>query len=611
VAPVEWTVISGEQAETLLANLTYNEHPTTQRVRPSQGDYGIDLLIPVGECGEPFDVHQIKKFADNLGDSEKRQIKNSFRRFLVGVGRRKVPAADWYLVMPIDPTVDNYLTWFLGMPGEVIKEMFADGKLALTDDEKQRITAWRDADGRKIEWKGRTHCDNLAAKYPFVVDYYVHGGQQTIRDAVKDVAALLKTDASLHDSADADTVALATPAELYGHLAKLQSVLDTDPHYRYGVSLDPTPPEIVEEPDLVAASQVTQEDGQTVTFRIYRRFAEALNERPIELKLKFLVGHATFDQQAFEMWRKYGKALTAPAEVEADLPGGLGGAVSGQVAQVSIGAVGENFEARLRIRRPDGTTGDPLPFSLTMTSGTAGDSGQGTDQAGFLTVDIISDRETRIGTWQIKRKGCVGAEVMAVLPSIEFLHELHAPNVLQIAQKYGQFEDYAEIPLNDDVYPDAFMDYLRALAIIQTATATPVLIPDVRTITVGEVEAVIEAVALVSGQTVVVAWDSLAMAADASVEEAGPEQEIDFASEYQLLEMKQLVVAVGEQNLVLGTVSKLALSARYEIDDGNLVARPYRNDSLQKNFSPLPDAAEPFYRHVLGKKIGQIDDPVS
>jgi hypothetical protein len=208
---------------------------------------------------------------------------------------------------------------------------------------------------------------------------------------------------------------------------------------------------------------VTQEDGQTVTFRIYRRFAEALNERPVELKLKFLGGDATFDKQAFEMWRKYGKALTAPAEVEANLPGGLGGAMSGGVAQVSIGAVGETFDARLRICRPDGTTGKPLPFSLTMTSGTAGDSGKGTDQAGFLTVEIISDRETRIGTWQITRKGCVGAEVMAVLPSIEFLHELHAPNVVQIARKYGQFDDYTEIPLNDDLYPDAFVDYLRAV----------------------------------------------------------------------------------------------------------------------------------------------------
>jgi hypothetical protein len=97
-----------------------------------------------------------------------------------------------------------------------------------------------------------------------VIDFYLHGGSQTIRDAIKDVAALLRTDQSLPDPSDTSTAALVTPAEVYGHLAKLQSVLDTDPHYRYGVSLDPTPPEIVEQPNLVA-TQITEPDGQTIT----------------------------------------------------------------------------------------------------------------------------------------------------------------------------------------------------------------------------------------------------------------------------------------------------------------------------------------------------------
>ena len=111
-----------------------------------------------------------------------------------------------------------------------------------------------------------------------------------------------------------------------------------------------------------------------------------------------------------------------------------------------------------------------------------------------------------------------------------------------------------------------------------------------------------------SGQTVVTSWDGLAMATDASIEHVGPEANIDFASEYQILVMEQLVLNVGEQTLVLGTVAKFALSARYEVDNGNVVARPYRNDTLQKSFSPLPDAAGPVNRRVLGRVIGKIDD---
>ena len=66
MAPVEWTVISGEQAEDVLSNLLYSEHTNAVRVRPSQGDLGIDVLVPVDATGEPFDVYQIKKFANTL-----------------------------------------------------------------------------------------------------------------------------------------------------------------------------------------------------------------------------------------------------------------------------------------------------------------------------------------------------------------------------------------------------------------------------------------------------------------------------------------------------------------------------------------------------------------
>ena len=48
---VEWTVIEGGPAETVLSNLLYNEHNTAVRVRPSRGDLGIDVLVPVTACG--------------------------------------------------------------------------------------------------------------------------------------------------------------------------------------------------------------------------------------------------------------------------------------------------------------------------------------------------------------------------------------------------------------------------------------------------------------------------------------------------------------------------------------------------------------------------------
>ena len=311
VTQVEWSELEAPQAETLLSVLLYNEHPKATRVRPSQGDFGIDVLVPSDSAPEAFDAYQIKYFSKSLTASQRGQVEKSFRRFLIGLARRGLSVADWYLVIPVDNTLDTQMDWFNRMPAKVIGEMFDDDKFVqlekkqapLTADEKEKIAVWRDVPGRVIKWEGRPFCMTLAAKYPFVVDYYLHGGQEHILDAFKDLASVLATDKSLPDppSGGAGTAALVTPAELQDHLFKVQKVLDTDPHFKYGISLDPAPPAILGEENLVAASQVTQPDGRSVTVRIYQRFDEALRERPIPINVAFLASHATFDQDAFDM----------------------------------------------------------------------------------------------------------------------------------------------------------------------------------------------------------------------------------------------------------------------------------------------------------------------
>lgn len=243
-----------------------------------------------------------------------------------------------------------------------------------------------------------------------------------------------------------------------------------------------------------------------------------------------------------------------------------------------------------------------------MSEGTAGQSGHGSDHTDFITFEVISDRECRTGTWDFKRKKLFGAEVVAALPSIEFMQELAAPNILEIAPKYGQFVTYAGIPPTEYVFPDALVDYLRALATVQTATATPILIPDLTKVSAADAEDVAEAAALVSGQTVVVNWSEIRMGPLASQKLAVEGQEVDLANHYQFVRMQRLVLHVGKQELTLGTVSTSYLSARVEIEDGRLLARPFRNNTAHKTFSPKPDAAGEYEGHVLSRVIGRVDD---
>jgi hypothetical protein len=160
VPQVPWSELGGDQAETLISNLLYSEHPkTATRVRPSRGDYGIDVVVPNASAPDKIDVYQIKKFFETLTANQRGQVEKSFRRFLLGFVRGGWPIADWYLLMPVDPTSEKDSDWFVKMPNAVIADMFEDAKLALTEAEKEQITAWRTTPGRIIEWEGRNACD--------------------------------------------------------------------------------------------------------------------------------------------------------------------------------------------------------------------------------------------------------------------------------------------------------------------------------------------------------------------------------------------------------------------------------------------------------------------
>ncbi|QLL09000.1 hypothetical protein [Mycobacterium vicinigordonae] len=608
---VEWTELGGDEAETVLANLIYSEHPLATRVRPSRGDFGIDVVTPVAGAPEVFDVYQIKRFASTLSPSQKKQVEESFRRLLIGFVQRGVPLADWYLVMPVDPTVDNLLDWFVAMPDVVIAAMFEEkdkktGEPLLTDDEKVKIAEWRNAPGRIIKWEGRPFCETLAGKYPYVIDYYLHGGEQRLRSALAVVGPILQTDRLLPAPEQGSTAALLTPVEVRDHLLRLQEVLDTDPHFRYGVSFDPAPPEITEEPHLVAATQEIQPDGQTLTFRIYARFSESLNERPVPISLKFSFDAPAFDRDAFDEWRKYGKPLTAPVEIEADLPGGLGSALSGKASRILIHPIGSSYELRLRIRTPEGTAGQELLFAMSATTGPeeAGLWAHGTDESGFLTYENTLDVDTQRVTTGFRHAGLMGAEAAKVLPSLEFAADLRSPNVIQAAERYGPFLDFHAVPGDQALIPQSVLRYVRDLVTIQTRTATPILVPELAAITTRDARVIAEAAALINGHTVVSKWVDISFPLEPGVE-------IDTTGHYLVGLIDPLIVEVGDQKLTLGAVEKKLLSAKFEIDDNLVRAHPHLNDTVHTTFAPDEPVPDRSCRPVRGQDLGPTGENAS
>jgi hypothetical protein len=606
VARVEWSALSGDDVEAVLSNLLYNVYERALRVRPSQGDYGIDVLVPTDERPEKWDVYQIKKFAQNLTANQKSQIEDSFGRVLVGLVRRGVPLNDWYLVMPLDPTLDNLLDWFNDMPEKVIATLFADEKLALTDEEKSQIRAWRDAPGRIVGWKALPYCQNLAAEYGYVIDYYLHGGAERIRTAVSDVGKLLQRDLGLRDQQvtasqpKEGSAAVLEPGEVREHLQRLNNVLDTDPHFRYEVTIGPYRPDLPPEPRLVAATQENMADGGWLTFKIYERSAQSLDERPIPLHLEFHFEDSPEDREAFEVWRKYGKPLEVSASFKADLPGGLDG--EGKAGRIRLGpADGETeFRNRLRIVEPSGTALAELGFAMSSTTGLDGTGvwTHGEDDSGTLATEALVDGTALGGKINFTVKPLAGRSASKSLPAANFASHLAAPNRLQVAAEYGPFLDFSPLPAGDPLVHPAVARIVHALAVVQTRTGTEITIPALSDVNSDELRSIRRAAALIDGQVIVGRWTgslTFDKFSDAELVEG----------HYQVGVIERLAITIDGVTVELGSVEWAALSALVSSGpDGKVHAVPHLNDTVHTSF--LPDDPADLGPHTEGKQLVRV-----
>ena len=79
---INWEREPGDKVEEYVEALILTAiNPRAVRITPSQGDKGVDILAPVGE---QFDVYQVKRYTRPFGRSsnEEKSIINSWDRFV-------------------------------------------------------------------------------------------------------------------------------------------------------------------------------------------------------------------------------------------------------------------------------------------------------------------------------------------------------------------------------------------------------------------------------------------------------------------------------------------------------------------------------------------------
>jgi hypothetical protein len=140
--------------------LLCNRYPNAVRVRPSQGDGGIDVFVPgPAGFGPERAVYQVKRFNENLTSGQKRKIKRSYQRVVETSQKEGWRITEWHLVMPLDLTNPN-LGW--------LDDIIADADFP-------------------CETNGLVFCDTLAASYPKVIDYYLRDGKDRLQAEMNNV----------------------------------------------------------------------------------------------------------------------------------------------------------------------------------------------------------------------------------------------------------------------------------------------------------------------------------------------------------------------------------------------------------------------------------------
>jgi hypothetical protein len=412
VGRVEWRRYEGDDVEAVVAMMLNREHRNSVRITPSQGDGGVDILDRGAADGGDV-VYQVKRYSAPLNAGQKGKIVKSAKRLLdpdAGDPRWKdLNVAVWRLVTPWNPTPEAE-TWLQESVGPY---------------------------GVKVVWDGLTLVDQLAAKYPDVIDYYLHGGRSAIKAAYAEAMTLM----SLSTVGEGDLTVL----EVTERIDRALGILDHDPHYFYEVAFGRgEPPEPTSRPGLMMTHHRIDPTASTwQTIDVIARCAASAEERPITISGTLDVeGNPEFAAAVKEFF-EFGTPFTSPEgaySATVDAPGGLGGeVVDGTIA--TSPAVGEDLgsdtELRLEILDPDGIVIAQADVDRTdRSSGTAGIRVVLAETHGVFELTFRADLSNQTAHMNLGLLSLEGIPISAALPALEFLAAFHHPNTYRITVRH-------------------------------------------------------------------------------------------------------------------------------------------------------------------------------
>lgn len=473
VTVVPWGDLDGMATEKFVSVMLLREYPDGARRRPTQGDGGIDVIVPVSDNPRSWDVYQIKSFAGSLNSGQRAKIRESAHRLLATVATSGLNVRAWHLVLPIDPSAKDQ-AW--------IDSLF-------------------DGSGILAYWKGLSYLEGLVAKYRDVFDFYVRDGQERLHVLVESALNL----------AGMQIGAGATGLDEQSLFKSMSTTLDRlsmdDPHYSYALSVSYDHDEILKAPDSVAMSHVVgRPDGPAMRVDVFPKYQLALEDRPITATVRFNVPE---DEElvaaAIERFNIYGDDLTVPAEfASASFSDPVSGETTMANAQVKLISRDDRPEVRVRyiVAEDDGTRAASTFFDVQARK--SGPSGKGhlftlRSESGIIDIEQwarTEDGEVYNGTfsfsvnWKLRIAARIANDIRfvnAIRPGRKLVlaHEFTGPYtviarfdeiekppapdwLLQYVEALAELQEYADVPLltfrGDEEAPERIVDYVVSIA---------------------------------------------------------------------------------------------------------------------------------------------------
>jgi hypothetical protein len=591
VAPVPWVTTPPDLIEQIVAVLLGNKDQQAFRIRPSRGDGGLDVLVPAARQGY-FDDYQVKKFAANLDDSQKRQIVESLKRARDTHNDPSNPflIETWLLTLPLDPTREQF-KW-LGDEAANLNVPF------------------------KVEWKGLGFLEGLAADYPQVIDYYLRDGKDRLQDSI----AALRDLAQLSVS---PTGAALEPGDVTERLGSLHRALNRDdPHYRYDFEVTSKKPILFERPYLVGSVVGGVPNGY-VTFHVYARYPDATEDRPIPIT--FNISLAELAPEALEDFNnmlRYGTPVSLPesavTDINIDMPAGLG--LEHGSGSISLGPASAESDQPSRvvwaIVPPD--IMEPLAqltFQMeTPTRGMSGGMQHGVDTTGVVaaTIRVGPPRdENRAVSLSVTVIDPAGKPVGQVLPGLRFLRRFSAPGRLAFGPEYGLLTvaDWLPLPESPQTIPATALEYAESLQAISQRSGKMIEFPDLADVTEDDYTNIIGIGKVLRGERVPLTWSSITARIRPGV--IDPET----LAARPLMTSQNLIATISDNQYDLGQFYTYLLSAHIEGDlsaepgpDGNIPIAIVPGDNNQAIMTSQPLTSEEAQQLTAGAEdeIGGI-----